>query len=41
MYFHRTLHELLNAAFAAGLVMDGIEEPAFDGTGQSEKLSER
>lgn len=26
-YFHRTLSELLGAAFAAGLVMDGIEEP--------------
>ena len=26
-YFHRTLSELLGACFAAGLVMDGIEEP--------------
>jgi 2-polyprenyl-3-methyl-5-hydroxy-6-metoxy-1,4-benzoquinol methylase len=29
MYYHRPLHELLGEAFAAGLVMDGIEEPAF------------
>jgi SAM-dependent methyltransferase len=28
-YFHRPLGELLGEAFAAGLVMDGIEEPAF------------
>jgi SAM-dependent methyltransferase len=28
-YFHRPLSVLLPAAFAAGLVMDGIEEPAF------------
>ena len=28
-YFHRPLHALLGAAFAAGLVMDGIEERAF------------
>jgi len=28
-YFHRPLHELLGACFAAGFVMDGIEEPAF------------
>ena len=26
-YFHRTLSELLGPCFAAGLVMDGIEEP--------------
>ena len=26
-YFHRTLSDLLGPAFAAGLVMDGIEEP--------------
>jgi 2-polyprenyl-3-methyl-5-hydroxy-6-metoxy-1,4-benzoquinol methylase len=26
-YWHRPLHMLLNAAFANGLVMDGIEEP--------------
>lgn len=28
-YYHRPLHELLGSAFAAGLVLDGIEEPAF------------
>lgn len=28
-YFDRTLAELLGAAFAAGLVLDGIEEPSF------------
>ena len=28
-YFHRTLSDLLNAAFRAGLVMDGLEEPYF------------
>jgi hypothetical protein len=29
-YYHRPLHELLGEAFAAGLVLDGIEEPAFN-----------
>jgi 2-polyprenyl-3-methyl-5-hydroxy-6-metoxy-1,4-benzoquinol methylase len=28
-YFHRPLHELLGACFAVGLMLDGIEEPAF------------
>jgi 2-polyprenyl-3-methyl-5-hydroxy-6-metoxy-1,4-benzoquinol methylase len=28
-YFHRPLHVLLGAAFAAGFVLDGLEEPAF------------
>jgi len=28
-YFDRTLAEILNACFAAGFVLDGIEEPAF------------
>src|SRR3954447_26070844 len=28
-YFHRSLSELLNACFAAGLVLDGVEEPTF------------
>lgn len=28
-YFHRPLHVLLAPAFAAGLVLDGLEEPAF------------
>jgi hypothetical protein len=26
-YFHRTLSDLLNAAFQAGWVMDGLDEP--------------
>jgi SAM-dependent methyltransferase len=29
LYYHRPLHQLLNEAFAAGLVLDGLEEPAF------------
>lgn len=29
-YFHRPLHELLGVCFRAGLVMDGIDEPAFN-----------
>lgn len=29
LYFERPLHELLGTFFAAGLVMDGIGEPAF------------
>ncbi len=28
-YFHRPLHMLLNTAFNAGFVLDGLEEPAF------------
>lgn len=28
-YYHRPLHELLGLAFDAGLVLDGLEEPAF------------
>lgn len=28
-YFHRPLHELLGAGFAAGFALDGLEEPAF------------
>ena len=28
-YYHRPLSELLGAAFAAGLVLDGLLEPAF------------
>lgn len=30
-YFHRPLHELLGAFFAARLVLDGLEEPALQG----------
>jgi hypothetical protein len=29
-YFHRPLQTLLTACFDAGLVLDGLEEPAFD-----------
>ena len=29
VYFHRPLHALLGPAFAAGFVLDGLEEPAF------------
>jgi len=29
-YFHRPLHALLGACFAAGFVLDGLEEPAFE-----------
>jgi 2-polyprenyl-3-methyl-5-hydroxy-6-metoxy-1,4-benzoquinol methylase len=29
-YFDRSLHVLFNACFRAGLVMDGLEEPAFN-----------
>ncbi len=29
LYFHRPLHILLSAAFRAGFVLDGLEEPAF------------
>jgi hypothetical protein len=28
-YYHRPLHQLLGEAFAAGLFLDGLEEPAF------------
>jgi hypothetical protein len=37
LYFHRPLALLLGACFAAGLVLDGLEEPAFsseDGAGR-------
>jgi hypothetical protein len=29
-YFHRPLNVLFNAAFRAGFVLDGLEEPVFD-----------
>ncbi len=29
-YFDRPLHVLFNACFRAGLVIDGLEEPAFN-----------
>ena len=28
-FYHRPLHELLGEAFAAELVLDGLEEPSF------------
>jgi hypothetical protein len=28
-FYHRPLHQLLGEAFAAGLLLDGLEEPAF------------
>jgi SAM-dependent methyltransferase len=34
-YFHRPLHALFGACFQAGLVMDGLEEPGFDGAGEA------
>ncbi len=36
-YFHRPLHVLLGTAFNAGLVMDGLEEPAFDASSKSNR----
>ena len=39
-YFHRPLHELLGHAFRAGLVLDGLEEPAFEeGAGDERPLT--
>jgi len=29
LYFHRPMHVIFNAAFAAGLTLDGMDEPAF------------
>jgi 2-polyprenyl-3-methyl-5-hydroxy-6-metoxy-1,4-benzoquinol methylase len=37
-YYHRPLHELLAPGFAAGLVLDALEEPAFD---QDDAVQER
>lgn len=36
-YFHRPLSMLLPLAFSAGLVMDGIEEPAFESRTESSR----
>lgn len=33
LYFHRPIGKLLTACFEAGFVLDGIEEPAFEGGG--------
>ena len=38
-YFHRPLHILLGSCFAAGMMLDGLEEPAF--TKSSENISPR
>ena len=38
-YYHRPLHELLGLAFEAGLILDGLEEPAFPR--ESARASER
>ena len=37
-YYHRPLHELLGEAFAAGLVLDGLEEPAFPADATSNRF---
>ena len=37
-YYHMPLHELLSHGFRAGLVLDAIEEPAFD---ESDSVAER
>lgn len=40
-YFHRPLHVIFNACFRAGLIIDGMEEPAFnspDDGSRSERL---
>lgn len=36
-YFHRSISELFNVCFAAGFVLDGIQEPAFDGDAKSDR----
>lgn len=36
-YFHRPLHRLLGPFLQAGLILDGIEEPAFDATMESRR----
>ncbi|MEM7556966.1 MAG: class I SAM-dependent methyltransferase [Cyanobacteria bacterium P01_A01_bin.84] len=35
IYFHRPLHILLGKAFAAGFILDGLEEPAFSSSADS------
>jgi 2-polyprenyl-3-methyl-5-hydroxy-6-metoxy-1,4-benzoquinol methylase len=37
-YFHRSISQLLNICFAAGFVLDGIEEPAFVEGGAPDRL---
>jgi 2-polyprenyl-3-methyl-5-hydroxy-6-metoxy-1,4-benzoquinol methylase len=36
--FHRPLHTLLNQCFAAGFVLDGVEEPAFEAGIESKRV---
>lgn len=36
-YFHRTLSEIFGCAFQAGLMLDGLEEPAFDATADAQR----
>jgi hypothetical protein len=36
--FHRPLSEILNASFNAGLVMDGVAEPAYPAGGATQRL---
>lgn len=36
--FHRPLSEILNAAFNAGLVLDGVAEPAYPDGGSTQRL---
>ncbi len=36
--FHRPLSEILNAAFNAGLVMDGVAEPSYPDGGAAHRL---
>lgn len=38
-YYHRPLHQLLGEAFAAGLVLDALEEPAFAASDEARPLS--
>jgi 2-polyprenyl-3-methyl-5-hydroxy-6-metoxy-1,4-benzoquinol methylase len=38
-YFHRSLQETLNTGFAAGLILDGIEEAGFPDDGSEPALS--
>ncbi len=37
-YFHRPLHVLLGTCFNAGLVMNGLEEPAFDAPSKRKRV---
>jgi hypothetical protein len=37
-YFHRPISLLFGACFRAGFVLDGLEEPVFDGTASGKRL---